>query len=105
MAPASVAGRQHHPAAAEDRQEGNPQGGVESHPRGPEGHGRSANAARGESQRSSEGGEKRAFSAPQRGANTARPSTRNRRLHAALKTGHESAQLVAVIVGVVECVG
>lgn len=59
-----VAGRQHHPAAAEDRQEGNPQGGVESHPRGPEGHGGSANAARGESQRSSEGGEKRAFSTP-----------------------------------------
>lgn len=73
MAPTSVAGRQHHPAAAEDRQEGDPQGGVESHPRGPEGHGGSANAARGESQGSPEGGEKRAFS------NTARPGTRNRR--------------------------
>lgn len=35
---------------------------MESHPRGPEGHGRPANAARGEGQRAPEGGEGRALS-------------------------------------------
>lgn len=51
------AGRKHHPAAAEDRQEDGARGGVEQDPGGPEGHCGSAPAARRQGQSSSEGGE------------------------------------------------
>lgn len=86
--PAFIAGWQHHPAAVEDRQEGHPQRGVESHPGGPEGHGRSANAARGESQRSSEGGEKRAHEA-------ARETTKKPLLTCAAEKKKEKAMSLA----------
>lgn len=106
---ASSAGWQHHPATAEDRQEGNPRGGVEQDPCGPKSHSGSPSAARRQGQHSSAGGEAHLlFALRQLSTNTTCPAKereekplRNHCLQVSLggKKSSKSAHLVAMMLG------